>query len=127
MTFDVQQNKPVKQNWKRQVSDDELKTKTVKIKIIKGPYIKGYENVTCYFVDKNNKKITEFNSLDHELKLFVDKKNLNSGRNGNYTGSFVYDKTIYDENNQKIEIQTPTINFTYNQNGRWIGTLNLSE
>ena len=127
MTFDVQKNKPVKQSWKSQVVDQELKNKKVNIDIIKGPSLEGYENVECYFVDEKGNKKTKFNTLDHELKLYVDKTNLNGGENGDYKGSFSYVKTIYDENNQKIEIQTPNIDFIYDQNGVWIGTLDFSK
>lgn len=129
MTFDVQKNKPVQQNWKSQVVDQELKNKKVNIKITQGPYIKGYENVACYFVDKNNKMVTQFSSLDHELRLYVDKKNLNEGKNGEYVGSFTYAKTIFkdEENCKQIDIQLPTINFTYSQDSVWIGTLDFSK
>lgn len=126
MTFDVQQNAPYKQNWGRQVSDSNPK---VNIQITKGPTLVGYENVTCYFVDQKGNKVTQFNSLDHELKLYVDKANLNGGKNGKYKGNFSYSKEILEngETCKKIEISTPNIEFTYDQNGLWIGTLNLSE
>lgn len=129
MTFDVQENRSVQQEWQGQIADQDLKNKKVNIKITSGPYLKGYEDVACYFVDNNNNKVTEFSALDHELRLYVDKENLNEGRNGEYVGSFSYAKTIFkdEENCKQIDIQLPTINFTYSQDSVWIGTLDFSK
>ena len=55
---------------------------------------------------KNNKKVTQFNSLDHELKLFVDKKNLNSGKMENTLVHSHMKEILENGENQKIEIQT---------------------
>ena len=40
MTFDVQQNKPVKQSWEKQITNQELKNRKVDIQITEGPFLK---------------------------------------------------------------------------------------
>ena len=127
IAFDFQENKPVKQSWKSQVDDQHLKNKDVNIKIMKGPSLEGYGDVDCYFVDDTGEKVTQFSSLNHELKLYVDKLNLNGGKTGIYKGSFTYYRMIYDDDNQKIQIQAPNLEFTYDQNEVFIGTLNLAK
>ena len=71
--------------------------------------------------------VTQFSSLYHELKLYVDKINLNGGKTGIYKCSFTYYRMIYDDDNQKIQIQAPNLEFTYDQNEVFIGTLNLAK
>lgn len=103
--------KPVIQRWSEKIKNERLRNRRVSIKIIDGPYLEGQDKVDCYFIDSRGNKITEFRSLDHTLKLHVDKSKLKRNKNGIYKGAFTYEKVIYENETQKIVVETPTIYF----------------
>ena len=102
---------PVIQKWSNKIKNERLRNRRVSIKIVDGPFLEGQDNVDCFFVDSRGKKITEFKSLDHTLKLYVDKSKLKRNNNGIYKGTFTYDKVIYENESEKIIVETPTIYF----------------
>tara|TARA_B100001287_G_C22655774_1_gene517622 strand:- start:150 stop:1169 length:1020 start_codon:yes stop_codon:yes gene_type:complete len=103
--------KPVIQQWSQKIKNERLRNRRVSIKIIDGPYLEGQDKVDCYFIDSRGNKITEFRSLNHTLKLHVDKIKLKGNRKGIYKGAFTYEKVIYENETQKIVVETPTIYF----------------